>query len=158
MKGILLIIVLLFSYQVQSQNDGDGEIDNSISTQFHTKCLEDLTQGNEMFEKYPNLKTMKFCSILECTSLLAYKEKDAKLWAEQRLIEIATKLFNQGTPVFLNSGMDSYLSAEQKNINLEDDNHILYISYGGCSSPSYFHDAADIINRQTAFLIDQATK
>lgn len=129
--------------------------DTSIAVQLQTKCFENLNQGNEIFEKYPALKSIKFCSLLECMFLLSYKEEDIQIAAEKRLIGIATQLYKEGNPVYLFSGMNSYLTQKQKNENLEDDNHTVYISYGECVSPNFLHKAATIVNNQTRLLINQ---
>ena len=155
---LLFILPLLICFQVESQNIDDTEIvvDHSISTQLYTKCFENLNQGTEIFEKYPTLKSVKFCSLIECMHLYAYPEKDIKFAAEKRLIGIATQLYNVGTPVYLTMGMDSYLYAKEKNQNLEDDNHLVYINYGECTNPKFLVDAAKIVNRQTLSLIKQS--
>ncbi|MFD1605003.1 hypothetical protein ACFSJW_00255 [Flavobacterium artemisiae] len=133
-----------------------GEVkDTLVAAQLETKCFENLNQGNEIFEKYPALKSVKFCSLLECMFLLSYKEEDIQFAAEKRLIGIATQLYKEGNPVYLFSGMDSYLTQKQKNENLEDDNHTVYIRYGECVSPSFLHKAAEIVNKQTQLLINQ---
>ncbi len=158
-KEILFILLILFCLKAESQNIGENEIidDNSLSAQLFTKCFTNLNQGFEIFEKYPALKSKKiqFCSLLECMFLNAYKEDDIKLAAEKRLIGIATQLYNEGTPVYLIMGSDSYLTAKERNKNLEDNNHIVYISYGECINPLYLREAAEIVNKQTYFLINK---
>ncbi|SEO28793.1 hypothetical protein SAMN05444671_0438 [Flavobacterium sp. CF108] len=159
LQKIVLMILLLLSLSVKSQDTNDTEIveDYSIAEQLYTKCFENLNQGIEIFEKYPPLKSRKFCSLIECMFLYSYKEEDIKFAAEKRLIDIATQLYNAGTPVYLTMGMDSYLYAKEKNENLEDDNHLVYINYGECTNPRFLSDAAEIINRQTLSLIKQST-
>jgi hypothetical protein len=90
--------------------------------------------------------------------LMSYKDKEIQLIAEGRLIGIATQLYNEGNPVILMMGMDSYLEAEKRNQNLEDDDHIVYISYGDCINPPYLTKAAEIVNKQTMTLINQNKK
>lgn len=156
---LLLILSLFICFQAKSQNIDDTEIvkNYSIADQLHTKCFENLNQGIEIFEKYPSLKSRKFCSLIECMFLYSYPENDIKFAAEKRLIGIATQLYNEGTPVYLTMGMDSYLYATEKNKNLEDDDHLVYINYGECTNPQFLTDAAKIINRQTLSLIKQST-
>lgn len=117
MQKLLFIISFLICFQSESQNTDDNEIvqDNSIANQLYTKCFENLNQGSEIFEKYPSLKSMKFCTLAECMFLYSYKESDIQLAAEKKLIGIATQLYNQGTPVYLTMGFESYSSAQEKN-------------------------------------------
>jgi hypothetical protein len=147
------LFLFCFCVQVYGQTIETTE-DTSIGAQLYTKCFENLNQGSEIFEKYPALKSIKFCSLLECSFLLAYNENEIQLAAKERLIGITTQLFKEGNPVELISGMDSYLTAKEKNKNLEDDNHIIYISYGECISPKFLSTAAEIVNQQTWHLIN----
>ncbi|MEN2415941.1 hypothetical protein [Flavobacterium mesophilum] len=158
-QKFFFITILFICFKAESQNNTDTEVeDHSIATQLYTKCFENLNQGSEIFEKYPSLKSVKFCDLLTCSYLLSYDELDVKIAGEKRLIEIATQLYREGTPVYLVMGMQSYLNAQMKNQNLEDDNHLVYISYGECTNPSHLIKAAEIINKQTMFLINQASK
>ncbi|KAF2080978.1 hypothetical protein [Flavobacterium sharifuzzamanii] len=142
---------------MESQNleDSNTVKDTSISAQLYTKSFENLNQGNEVFIKYPEFKSSTFCSLISCSFLLSYKEADLQIAGEQRLIGIATQLYKEGNPVYLVSGLDSSIEAKKKNENLNDDNHIVYISYGECISPKFLSRAADIINKQTLSLIKQ---
>ncbi len=156
-KIIIFSILLISTFQIRSQEVSDTEefVDNSISAQLQTKCFENLNQGNEILEKYPALKSVRFCSLLECMFLMAYKEEDIQIAAEKRLIGIATQLYREGNPVYLFSGMDSYRTQQEKNLDLTDDNHLVYISYGDCVSPNFFRKSAEIVNKQTRLLINQ---
>ncbi|PBJ15642.1 hypothetical protein [Flavobacterium sp. ACN6] len=158
MKRLLLILSFLIYFNAKSQNTDAIDIveDHSIATQLFTKCFENLNQGSEIFEKYPALKNVKFCTLINCMFLYAYKENDIQLAAEKRLIGIATQLYNEGNPVYLTMGLDSYLSTQEKNKNLEDDNHIVYISYGECTNPTFLIEAAKIVNKQTNLLINRS--
>ena len=153
-----LILILLFSccFQVKSQNSQNIEEDenNSISNQLYTKCFENLNQGSEILEKYPAFKNAKICSIMYCSALLSYEEEDLKLVAEERMRGIATQLFREGTPVLLITGMESYERAQKNNENLEDDNHIIYISIAACTVSQFEARAREIINKQTKTLIN----
>jgi hypothetical protein len=155
LKQCLSIIVFFFSVLAESQNIADlKEIEeNSISAQLYTKCFDNLNQGLDILEKYPAFKDAKLCSIAYCMMLLYYKDEEIKFVAEQRLRGIATQLFQEGNPVYLISGMDSYLEAQEKNKNLEDDNHIVYISIADCLTLSFEARAQEIVNKQTMQLI-----
>ncbi|MBF4516028.1 hypothetical protein IRZ71_06730 [Flavobacterium sp. ANB] len=157
LKQCLLVVVLFFCVQVESQNIADNEEieGNSISAQLYTKCFDNLNQGLDILEKYPTFKDVKLCSIAYCMMLLYYKDEEIKRVAEQRLRGIATQLFQEGNPVYLISGMDSYLTAQEKNKNLEDDNHIVYISIAACLTLSFEAKAQEIVNEQTMQLINR---
>ncbi|RKR05271.1 hypothetical protein C8C83_4612 [Flavobacterium sp. 90] len=156
-QKLILIVSLYFSVQIQSQNivEDEGTIDNSISAQLYTKCFENLNQGSEFLEKNPKWKEIKLCSLMYCMELLRYEDKEIQQMGEARLIGIATRLYYEETPVILTMGMDSYLEAEKRNQNLDDDDHIVYISYGECINPRYLTQAAEIVNKQTMTLIHQ---
>lgn len=154
-KFFFTIFFLVF-FQAESQNTNESiVIDNSISAQLYTKCFENLNQGNELFEKYPTFQKTTFCSLLSCSYLLAYKEADIQNFAEQMLIGIATQLFKEGNPVYLINGSESATEANKRNENLNDDNHIVYISYAECTSTLFLRNAAAIVNKQTLSLIKQ---
>lgn len=116
---LAFILFFCFCFHAKSQNNDNSNVvgNPSISEQLFVKYFPNLNQGSEVFEKYLALKseTIKFCSLLECMLLNAYKEDDIKQATEQRLIGIATQLYNEGTPVYLIMGMDSYLTAQEKN-------------------------------------------
>jgi hypothetical protein len=152
-RKIFLLLSFFSFFLAESQNDSNTVVDNSISTQLYTKCFQNLNQGNEIFKKYPTLDSSMFCSLLSCSFLLSYKETDIQMTAEQRLIGITTQLFKEGNPVYLISGLESGSTEKKKNENLEDDNHIVYISYAECTSPFFLKRAADIVNQQTLSLI-----
>lgn len=155
-KKAVLILFLLSFFLVKSQNSITPQeaVENSISDQLFTKCFENLNQGIEIFEKYPSLKNVKICSIMYCMFLLQYKEEEIKSVAEERLRGIATQLFREGNPVYLISGMESYERAKKNNENLEDDNHIVYISIAACMISQFEARAQEIVNKHTMLLIN----
>jgi hypothetical protein len=157
LKKNILILFIFSCFYVQSQNAFDSiEIeDYSISDQLFTKCFENLNQGSEVLEKYPAFKDVKLCSLMYCMFLLQYPENEIQFIAEQRLIGIATQLYNEKNPVILIMGMESSLTEKQRNKNLMDDNHIVYISYGECTNPPFLRRGAEIVNKQTMQLIKQ---
>ncbi|MEZ0128640.1 hypothetical protein AB9T88_02075 [Flavobacterium sp. LBUM151] len=157
LQKFILIVLLSFYFQAKSQTSPENEEieDNSISNQLYAKCFENLNQGSEILEKYPAFKNTKICSLMYCIVLLHYTEKEIQLIGEQRLQGIATQLFQEGNPVYLISGMDSYSRAENENKNLEDDNHIVYISIAACMISSHEARAQEIVNKQTMLLINK---
>ena len=156
-QKILSLILLLLSLNAKSQNVDESieTEDHSISAQLYTKCFENLNQGSEVLENYPAFKEMKPCSLAYCMMLFAYQDKEMQQIGENRLIGIATQLYHEGTPVILIMGMESSLEAQKRNQNLDDDDHIVYISYGECTNPAFLTKAADIVNKQTRTLIYQ---
>jgi len=95
-QKLLYIFSVFICFNANSQNIDNIQIveENSLSTQLYVKCFENLNQGSEIFEKYPSLKSIKFCTLLDCMFLYAYKEDDIQLAAEKRLIGITTQLYN----------------------------------------------------------------
>lgn len=87
--------------------------------------------------------------------LLAYQDKEIQQMGKNRLIGIATQLYHEKTPVILIMGMDSSIEAQKRNQNLDDDDHIVYISYGECTNPVFLSKAAEIVNKQTRTLVYQ---
>ena len=90
-----------------------------------------------------------------CIALLHYEEDDIKFIAEERLRGIATQLFREGNPVLLITGMESFERAQENNKNLEDDNHIVYISVASCLVSQYEARAKEVVNSQTQLLINR---
>lgn len=159
LKKLILILLFGFCLQIQTQNSKDSIFeDHSIADQLYTKCFKNLNQGAVFFEKYPNYKRTDVCSLMYCMMLLSFREKEAQQAGEDLLRGIATQLYREGNPVYMIMGMDSYLSAKTKNENLQDDDHIVYISYAECTSPYFLSKAADIINEQTMSLLYRNTK
>lgn len=156
-KGFITIVLLALCFQAKSQNAKDTIFkDNSISAQLYTKCFKNLNQGAIIFEKYPNFKRSNLCSLSYCMLLLSFRETEIQLAAEDLLRGIAIQLYREGNPVCMISGMDSYTIATNKNENLEDDDHLVYISYAECVSPYFLSRGANVINEQTRRLIVQS--
>ena len=154
MKNIFIILFIFFGFQfcsAQNESLDDGNFPLSLLS----RNFEYLNQGSEFFEKYPLLKRTELNSIIGCIYLLNDKEEEIKHVAVARLEGIATQLFNEGTPVILISGMDSTELANQKNENLEDDNHIIYLGIAACLVSEAESKAQKIFNAQTMKLIAQ---
>lgn len=155
-QKLILMILFNFGFHVNAQSSSDTLYkDNSISAKLYTKCFENLNQGSIIFEKYPQFKRKNLCSLMYCMMLLSFPEKDIQLAAEDLLKGIATQLYREGNPVYMISGMESYMEETRKNENIEDDNHLVYISYADCSSPYFLSRAADVINKETSRLLNQ---
>jgi hypothetical protein len=156
-KKLILIILFGVCFHVKAQTPTDTTKieDHSIAAQLYTKCFPNLNQGAVFFEKYPNFERKTFCSLLSCSYLLSYKETEIQQAAEDLLRGIAIQLYREGNPVYMISGMESSTYEMKKNENLEDDNHLVYISFGECVNPLFLHKAAEIINQQTLRMIHQ---
>ncbi|MEN2403100.1 hypothetical protein GKZ90_0025155 [Flavobacterium sp. MC2016-06] len=157
-KKLILIILLGACFHVKAQTPtATIEVeDHSIAAQLYTKCFPNLNQGAAFFEKYPNFERKTFCSLLSCSYLLSYKETEIQQAAEDLLRGITIQLYREGNPVYMISGMESGTRENKENENLEDDNHLVYISFGECVNPPFLHKAAKIINQETHRLINQS--
>lgn len=155
MKKIALTILLSLSLFISKSQNIVEKDTLEIQNKLFTKCFENLNQGLETFQKYPALQKNPFCTILDCLFLLSYQEEDIKRAAENRLRGIATQFFNRGNPVYLTSGMDSYFNTEKANQNIEDENHVIYISIGDCIIPQGHWIGMQVFNEQTKKLIDK---
>ncbi|MRX41184.1 hypothetical protein GJU43_18005 [Flavobacterium sp. LC2016-23] len=155
-RELILIVLFTCCLHVKGQSSADTIYeDNSISQKLYTKCFENLNQGSIIFEKYPQFKRTNLCSLMYCMMLLSFPEKDIQLAGEDLLRGIAIQLYREGNPVRMINGMESYTKAMRENENIEDDNHLVYISYADCSSPYFLSRAADVINKETSRLLNQ---
>lgn len=156
-QKFILIICICFCIKAKSQNANESISieDHSIELELYTKCFENLNQGAEILEKYPAFKETKLCSLAYCMMLLSYQDQEIQKISKDRLIGITTQLYRQGNPVILIMGIESSLEAEKRNENLDDDDHIVYISYGECTNLPFLREGAEIVNKQTRQLIKQ---
>nr|WP_315223258.1 hypothetical protein [uncultured Flavobacterium sp.] len=155
MKKILVIIFILFLNQTFCQNVNEDS-EQKIQHKIYSKCFESLKPIPEIENHIP-LKNISFCSLSECVMAFEYA-KDEKTILEaisKRAIEICVILYDEGTPIYLTSGMDSSYDADEKNQNLTDDNHLVYISVAECLSSKSLKKIKDIVNEQTKKLINK---
>lgn len=146
------IFILLSTFFASAQTE--TEIEDDFSFSLLTRDFI-LNHGSELFDKYPTLKAKEYHSIIGCIYLLYLKEDEVKKVAIERLQGISTQLFNEGKPVLLTYGMDSVGFALKKNENLEDDNHIIYISIADCVVSESESIAKSVFNAQTMKLITE---
>ena len=154
MNKALKFIFIFFITQC-SFAQTETKVDDNFPLSLLTREFENLNHGSELFEKYSILKTKQLNSIIGCIYLLETKEEEIKKVAIARLKGISTQLFNEGKPVVLTCGMDSVYFADKKNENLEDDNHIIYVSIADCLVRSSEEVAQNIFNSQTWKLVAQ---
>ena len=158
-KKFIFLFLFSFFLAVNSQNRKDDLQTEQIpiGAQLYTKCFDNLNQDSDIFEKYPELQTMKFCSLMECTVLLSSANKEIQTAVENRLRAITKRLYKEGNPVYLISGSDSYSTAMERNENIEDDNKIVYICVAADFLRATEAKAQQIVNKQTMQLINQKT-
>ncbi|WP_298119599.1 hypothetical protein [Flavobacterium sp.] len=156
MKYLKLTLFIFFVIQLSSaQTENEIEIENNFPLSLLTRYFKNLNHGSELFDSYPILKNEQFYSIIGCIYLLEIKDEEIKKVAIARLKGISKQLFNEGTPVILNYGMDSVGFAIKKNEDLEDDNQIVYLSIADCIIRNSEVEAKNSFNNQTMKLIDQ---
>lgn len=146
------IFILLSTFFSSAQTETKIEDDFPLSLLTRDFILN---HGSELFDKYPALKAKEFHSIIGCICLLYLREDEVKKAAIERLQGISTQLFNEGKPVLLTYGMDSVGFALKKNENLEDDNHVIYISIADCVVSESESIAKSVFNDQTMKLITE---
>ena len=152
MNKALKFIFIFFLTQFSAAQT-ETKADENFAFSLLMKEFENLNHGSDLFEKYPILKTKEINSIIGCIYLLNAKEDEIKKVAIARLSGISTQLFNQGKPVYLTSGMDSSYFANKENENLEDDNHIIYVSIAECVVSNSESTAQSVFNEQTMKLV-----
>lgn len=130
-----------------------------IYTKIYGKCFKDLQPIKEI-ENIPSLQNISICSLFECVALVEYTEKEEKIQEAilRRATEITALLYNEGTPVYLTSGMNSFYKANENNQNLTDDNNLVHISVAECISSQSLQKIKQIVNRETARLISNNKK
>jgi hypothetical protein len=158
MSNILVFLFINFNLCILYAQVDISNSNENISFKLYTKSFKNLNHGFELSEKYPVLKKDAFCSILGSITLLAYNEIDFQNIGKARLKGIATQLFQEGNPVYLINGMNSFSNALKENENINDDNKIVYISVGECIIPNYVSIAMKIFNQKTKELLENNKK
>lgn len=155
MNKIFLILFIFCLNQIFCQ-DKNEDSEQKIQHKIYSKCFEDLKPIPEI-ENHLSLKIISFCSLLECVMGFEYAkdEKTIQDVISKRAIEISVLLYNEGTPVYLTSGLDSSYEAEKKNQNVIDDNNLVYISVAECLSTSSLQTIKKIVNEKTLELINK---
>ncbi|MEO7978155.1 hypothetical protein [Flavobacterium sp.] len=111
MNKIFLILFFFCLNQTFCQNK-DEDSEQKIQHKIYSKCFESLKPISEI-ENHQPLKIISFCSLLECVMGFEYAkdEKTIQDAISKRAVEISVLLYNEGTPVYLTSGMDSSYEA-----------------------------------------------
>jgi hypothetical protein len=155
MKRILLVFLIFCLNQTFCQNQNEDS-EQKIQHKIYSKCFESLKPIPET-ENHMPLKIISFCSLFECVMGFEYakEEKTIQEAISKRAIEISVLLYDEGTPVYLTSGLDSSYEAEKENQSITDDNNLVYISVGECTSTSSLQKIKKIINEHTLKLINK---
>ncbi|MDI1305044.1 MAG: hypothetical protein PSX42_09420 [bacterium] len=105
----ILTIILFFTLSVSAQNV-ESEIPFSLTLYY--KCFDDL-KPMKFLSKNSKWKDSEVCNLATCSALLAVKEPEAVVELKNRIIEITKKLYVNGTPIKLVSGLDSVNRTEK---------------------------------------------
>lgn len=149
----ILIFLLFMTHFCAAQTE--TEIGDNFPFSLLVQDFENLNHGSQLVEKYPVLKIKGMHSIIGCIYLLEMEEVEIREVAIARLIGISTQLFNEGKPIILTYGMDSSNFALEENENLEDDNHIVYLSIADCIVRTSEVESQKAFNDHTMKLIAQ---
>jgi hypothetical protein len=144
-----LIILFFFTFSVSAQ---ETETEIPFPLTLYNKCFDDLKPMKYISEN-SSWKDSDLCNLTMCSLLLAVKDPEAVAELKKRIIEITRKLFENGTPIKLISGLDSFVYAEKLNENLKDDNGIVYISIAACILSEQESLTKEIVNAETNRLI-----
>ncbi|WP_163408442.1 hypothetical protein [Flavobacterium ajazii] len=150
-----ILILFLLSINVLYCQDEDEQTIERAYIETFGKCFSQLEPLQETKSK-TELKNISFCSLYQCIKFVDYEDYEEKIQKAilKRALEIAFLLYNQRTPVYLVSGMNSSEKAFQKNLNLNDDNNLVYISIAECVSSSSLEQIKEIVNTKTSKLIE----
>lgn len=155
MKKIFFILLPLLTLNpIYSQEI----LETDEETNLYTKCFSDLKLIQA--PDYPALQS-NLCSILECLMMYQYvtiaeapiELSTYKKQIVERINEISVRLFVEGNPVYLASGMDCNYDAKERNSKKEDYNGVTYICYAECIITKSEKEFADIFNYRTTQLI-----
>ncbi|WP_409417233.1 hypothetical protein [Flavobacterium sp. PS2] len=155
MKKTITILFLLFINQIFSQKENEYSTEK-VYSEIYSKCFKNLQPIKEI-ENFPSLQNIPICALFECVALVEYtrNEKDIQEAIFRRAVEIAGLLYNEKTPVYLTSGMDSSYKAKMDNQDVTDDNNLIYISIAECNSSDSLRKIKQIVNQETSRLINK---
>ena len=155
MKKIFLVLFLFSLNQTFCQDISDENSEKAIIEIFG-KCFKDLKPIEGTKDILPQKKDVSFCSLYQCISRIGYTEGNKNSYEAilKRAFDITTLLYNEGTPLYLTSGMGSSGEADEENENLTDDNHLIYISIAECITSDSLEKIKNIVNAQTLRLIN----
>jgi hypothetical protein len=144
MKKIIFILSLTSTVLFGQNQMGE------LQKKYYTFCHKDLAPI-EKIEAYPNFQFEDLCSIKSCFRNISYDEINKVIY--KRLIELATKNFNNGVLLYLLDGKGSVKCADKKNLNITDDNGFIYVSIDDFLSAKEIIIAKELYNAETKKLI-----
>lgn len=156
MKVLVLIFLFFCSGRITAQIQAEQECENDLQHELYTKCFENLKPIAEL-QEYVSVQKIQLCSLVECRWVAEYF-KDNKNMQDvvfKRAAVIAVLLHNEGHPVYLINGMDSYYNAQKKNSNRNDAKGLIYISIGDCLSSELLERFMKTVNLETKRLLDK---
>jgi len=142
---MLSALFLLVSIHLFGQNQMEA-----LQEKHYTFCHKGLGVI-EGLEAYPNFPTEDLCSIKLCFRSISYDAINKVVY--KRLIEIASKNFNNGVLLYLINGAKSIERADKENMNLNDDNGFIYVSIDDFINAKEIIIAKDIYNNETKRLL-----
>ncbi|WP_296148406.1 hypothetical protein [uncultured Flavobacterium sp.] len=154
-KTFLTLFSIMTFSSIYSQ-----EIENIDNEQnLLSKCFSDLSLIQA--PDHPIFQT-NLCSILECLMMFRIINKikepiDLTKYKKEiieRINEISVRLYLEGNPVYLTSGMDCSYYAKEKNNKNEDNDKLKYVCYADCVTSYSEKELADIFNNRTIQLIN----
>ena len=152
MKRIYIILFIILGIHFSFAQE-ETKVDENFPFSLLVRYFNYLNHGKEELKTYPVLNQPESYCIWGCIFLMESEDETIKKIAIARLKGIATQLFREGKPVLLTSGMNSANFNITKNVNLEDDNNIIYVSIGECTMPRNWYEAKDVFNSETRKLI-----
>lgn len=158
MKKSFVILLLLLGIQGFCQNEIDS-LEDQIRVEIFGKCFSQLKPLPEVKNR-AKLNKIPFCSLYQCVRYIQYVEYEEKIQNAilKRAVEIAALLYKNEAPIYLISGMNSSDKALMKNINLKDDDKLVYISVAECISSSTLDRIQEVVNNETTRLINLKNK
>jgi len=154
---IIFLLLALFCLQFGFSQDKSDENYQKAEVEIFGKCFKNLKPIEGTNDILPTKKDIPFCSLYQCVSRIGYAENNKQIEESivKRAIDITTLLYNEGTPIYLMIGMDSFGEAEEKNQSLTDDHNLVYISIAACISTPSLNKIQKAVNKQTLELINK---
>lgn len=155
MSKNFLFFFLLLGTRVLGQTQEISTEDKAYIEVFG-KCFEGLKPLKETKNR-TKLNKVPFCSLFQCAYFIKYVEDEKTIQESilKRALEISVLLYNQGTPIYLLTGMNSFGTELTENKNLSDDNNLVYIAVAECITSESLEKIKNIVNEQTLKLINK---
>lgn len=95
--------------------------------------------------------------MIECRWVAEYFKDDKRVQSIvfNRATEIVALLHRERHHVYLINGLDSYDRAQKENMNMGDNNGMVYISVGDCLSSDILSRFMEIVNEETQRLLNK---